>query len=390
MQTRPRVLESSASSWEAWRSEFPIFTHTTYLNTCSLAALSKRVTGAVREYLDLWERDGASAWYGPWWEMIGTLRDRTAAVLGASPDEIALFPSVTAALSAVASALDLGRRPRVVMSSLEFPTTRYQWVTKRDIVPVTVESPDGLTVPLERYEAAVDEQTALVVGSHVYFTSGLVQNIAQLAAIAHQRGALCLVDAYQSVGQLPLDVRAAGVDFLVGGGLKWLLGGSGIAFLYVRRELIHRLEPQVVGWFAHRDQFAFAAEFSYAGDARRFEGGTPSVAAIYAATAGLQIVLEIGVDRLRSRQLELTADLVARAVEAGLRPRVPADLNLHAGIVTIPREDPAAVVRALREQRIIVDSRPGIVRVSPYFYNLSDDHQHAMEAFLALERRGVR
>jgi len=381
--------ETAAPSWTSYRAEFPIFETATYLNTCSLAPLARPVAEAVAEYLRLWHHQGAAAWYGPWWQEIATLRQRIARVIGAAPEEVALFPNVTSALIAAASALDFRARSRVVISALEFPTTRYLWQTDSAVEPVVLGSPEEVAIPLEAYEAAVDERTALVVGSHVYFTSGMVQDIGGLARLAHASGASCLVDAYQSVGQLPLDVRAAGVDFLVGGTLKWLLGGSGVAFLYVRRELLGRLRPEAVGWFAHRDQFAFAPAFDYAGDARRFEGGTPSVAAVYAASAGLAMVLEIGVDRLRARQLELVADLVERAREAGLRPRVPADLRRHAGIVTIPRADPPAVVHGLREAGVLVDNRPGIVRVSPFFFNVSDDHRRAVEAFRALESHGI-
>jgi kynureninase len=203
-----------------------------------------------------------------------------------------------------------------------------------------------------------------------------VQDLGALSAIAHARGALCVIDAYQGTGQLPTDVHASGVDFLVTGGLKWLLGGPGVAFLYVRRALHDRLHPNDVGWFAHRDQFAFRTDaFEPADDARRFEGGTPSVAALYAADAGLSVVQELGIDRLRARQLDLVGDLVDRLRAVGLRPRVPTDLSGHAGIVTVPVPDPSAVVTALRQRRIIVDSRPGVVRLSPYFYNTIDDNR---------------
>jgi selenocysteine lyase/cysteine desulfurase len=386
MKTRD---DTALRTWAEYRGEFPIFETATYLNTCSLAPLARSVEAALHEYLRLWHVAGASAWYGPWWEEIAALRARFARVIGAASDEVALFPSITAALSAVASALDYGARPRVVMTGLEFPTTRYQWQVKGGVETVELASPDGMSVSLEQYESAVDRRTALVVGSHVYFTSGMIQDVTALARLAHARGAFCLIDAYQSVGQLPLEVHATGVDFLVGGSLKWLLGGSGMAFLYVRGDLLPRLRPEVVGWFAHRDQFAFAPEFEYAEDARRFEGGTPSVAAAYAANAGLALVEEIGPQRLRARQLTLTADLVGRARESGLHPRVPIDPTQHAGIVTIPRRDPPAVVRGLREAGVIVDSRPGIVRVSPYFYNTPEDHQRVVDMLSALARRGI-
>lgn len=389
MSIRPTGTETG---WGAWRAEFPIFERTLYDNTCSLGALARRVATAARTFLEQWDAAGAAAWYGPWLGEIEALRAAVARLIGAGADEVAIFPSVTAALTAVASAFDYRERPRVVLSEREFPTTVYQWSVKdrRGVALELLRPSDPLTVPPELYERAVDSRTQLAVASHVYFTSGAIQDIAALADIAHRHGAYLLVDAYQSVGQLPVDVRAAGVDFLVTGGLKWLLGGPGIAYLYARREVADRLQPTDVGWFAHRDQFAFDVHrFEYAQGARRFEGGTPPVAAVYAGRAGLTIVEEIGVARLRERQVELVAHLVDTAKAHGLRPRVPAHLTDLAGIVTIPREHPKAVVAALAERKIIVDSRPGLVRLSPYFYNTVEDGEQVIRAIADLDRAGI-
>jgi len=380
-------------TWEAWREEFPVFTHKVYYNTCSLGALSRRVAEAVQRYLQQWDESGAAAWYGPWLGEIEAARASFARIIGATPEEVAIFPSVTSALTAVSSAFDYRERPKVVLSEREFPTTVYQWSlkTRQGVALEMLRTSDPLTVPLEQYERAVDDRTRLVVASHVYFTSGAIQDIASLAGIAHRRGAHLLVDAYQSIGQLPIDVHAAEVDFLIAGGLKWLLGGPGIAYLYARREVAQHLRPDDAGWFAHRNQFGFDVHrFEYADGARRFEGGTPSVAAVYAGRAGLDIVEEIGVRRLRERQMELAEHLVEEARSRGLSPRVPARLTDLAGIVTIPREDPKAVVAALAERNIVVDSRPGLVRLSPYFYNTPDDGARAIRALLELEKRGIR
>ncbi|MBI4279751.1 MAG: aminotransferase class V-fold PLP-dependent enzyme [Armatimonadetes bacterium] len=380
-EPRPRA------DWSAYRVDFPIFERKVYLNTCSLGALSTRVGAAVSRFLALWAEEGAPAWFGPWWEELGRLRARMAEILHASPAEIALFPSITAALTAVASCFDYRARPRVVLSDLEFPTTAYQWLAKRDrgVEVEMLRSPDRMTVPAEAFERAVDERTQLVAVSHVYFTSGVIQDITTLARIAHARGAYLLVDAYQSVGQLPLDVRASGVDFLVTGGLKWLLGGPGIAALYVRRELHGTLRPADVGWFAHRDQFAFdVTQFEHAPDARGFEGGTPALAAVYAGQAGVDIVAEIGVERLRARQQLLLADLVERLRTRRLSPRILGDPVRHAGIVTVPFGDPTRVVRALAARGIVVDARPGVIRISPYFYNAVEDNEAIAGALVAL------
>src|SRR5213078_4771924 len=228
-----------------YRGEFPIFRDRIYLNTCSLGALGERARRKVTEFLDGWDARGASAWYDVWWAALGELRARYARVIGATGEEIALAPSISVALSAVAEALDYTRRPKVVVTSLDFPTVAYQWLAQRarGVELVVVESPDQVSVPVEAISRAVDERTALVATSHVYFTSGAIQDIKAVTDAAHARGALCLIDAYQAVGQVPVDVRAAGVDVLTAGGLKWLLGGPGIVFAYIKEELARRLEP---------------------------------------------------------------------------------------------------------------------------------------------------
>src|SRR5437870_11595316 len=239
-------LDVGAHPLARYRNEFPIFRDQIYLNTCSLGALGDRTRRRLEEFLDLWQAGGASAWYDVWWAALGELRERYARTIRAGPDEIALAPSISVAISAVAEALDYASRPRVVVTSLDFPTVAYQWLAKRPrgVELVVVESPDRVSVPVEAIARAVDERTALVATSHVYFTSGAIQDIAAVAEAAHRRGALALVDAYQSVGQVPVDVRAAGVDFLTAGGLKWLLGGPGIVFLYAREEVTRRLAPR--------------------------------------------------------------------------------------------------------------------------------------------------
>jgi kynureninase len=375
-----------------YRSEFPIFRERIYLNTCSLGALGDRTRRKVAGFLDLWQSRGASAWYDVWWAALAELRARYARVVGASPEQIALAPSISASLSAVAEALDYARRPKVVVTSLDFPTVAYQWLAKerRGIEVVVVESPDQITVPVEAIARAVDERTALVATSHVYFTSGAIQDIKAVADTARGCGALTLIDAYQSVGQVPVDVKAAGVDFLVAGGLKWLLGGTGITFLYVRDP--RELQPTIAGWFGHRNQFAFdPRRLELHDDARRFELGTPSLSAVYAQLGGLEYIEEIGVPAIRAVTVDLVEDLIARARALGFRPKVADRAEHRSGIVMVPHPDPAAAVRHLAEGGttpgcqlgVIVDARPGHVRLSPFFYNVQDDHVTALERLAA-------
>ena len=366
----------SAPPRRHYRDEFPVFRDTIYLNSCSLGALSRRSRARVNEYLDLWERRGASAWYDVWWAALAELRERYGRAIGAAGVDVALHPNVSTALGAVASSLDYRQRPKVVTTRLDFPTVAYQWLARGNegVEVVLLDSPDGIQVPLDAFERAVDERTALVATSHVFFTSGAIQDLAEVARIAHRRGALLLVDGYHAAGQLPVEVRQLDADFYCAGGLKWLLGGSGIGFLYVRPELAPDLRPQAAGWFGHRDQFAFDPEdLVFQDDARRFEGGTPGMAAVYAQLGGLDVLDDVGPAEVRRATMALTEDLIERARAAGLRPRVAATSAGRSGIVMLPSDDPARDVRRLAQAGIIVDARPGHVRVSPYFYNIPDD-----------------
>ncbi len=365
-----------------YRAEFPIFDRCTYLNSCSLGALSRRSRARVNDYLDLWDSRGASAWYETWWAALAELRRRYGALIHAPSGAIALHPNVSSGLGVVASAIDYTRRPKVVVTSLDFPTIGYQWMAKaRDGVEVVIlESPDGIGVPLEMYERAVDGRTALVATSHVFFTSGGIQDVQALAGIAHRAGALCLVDGYQAAGQLPVDVQSLDVDFYLGGGLKWLLGGTGVAFLYARPGLTPTLDPTVTGWFAHRDQFRFDSRaLELHDDARRLEAGTPPLMPVYAQLGGLDILEEIGIPAVRAATAALTEDLISLAAAAGLAPKVAARAEERSAIVMLPSPDPAADVRRLASAGFIVDARPGHVRVSPFFYNLPDDHRALLE-----------
>src|SRR5438045_8331992 len=319
---------TAAHRLAGYRSEFPIFRDRIYLNTCSLGALGERARRKATPFLDAWDARGAAAWYDVWWAALAELRDRYARVIGVTGEEIALAPSISVALSAVAESLDYTKRPQVCMSSLDFPTVAYQWLAKagRGVELVVIESPDKISVPVDAIARAVDDRTALVVTSHVYFTTGAIQDITRVAATAHARGALCLIDAYQSVGQIPIDVQETGVDALVAGGLKWLLGGPGIVFLYVRQDVARKLEPRISGWFGQREQFSFDPRaLTFHDDARRFEMGTPSLAAVYAQLGGLAYIEELGVPRIRETTAALTEDLIAQLRTAGFKPKVAAE-----------------------------------------------------------------
>jgi len=365
-----------------YRDEFPIFEDKIYLNSCSLGALSRRSEARVADFLRIWHKRGASAWYDEWWAALAELRAGYADVVGSHPGEIALHASVSTATAVVAGLLDYESRPKIVTTALDFPTVPYQWLAKQrhGVEVVVVASPDGITVPVEHIASAIDETTALVATSHVYFTTGAIQDIRAVARAAHDKGALCLIDAYQSVGQIPLDVSATEVDFLCAGGLKWLLGGPGIVFLYARRALIEELRPCVTGWFAHARQFDFdPSDITWHNDARRLEQGTPALAAVFAQLGGLEIIREIGVPAIRDVVADLTDHLVECAIDAGLRPTVAPASRDRSAIVMLPADDPAEDVRRLSSRNIIADARPGHVRLSPYFYNVKADNVRAIK-----------
>lgn len=361
-------------NWTDWRGEFPILERKIYLNSCSLGALSHRALARIGMFHEEWHTYGASAWYETWMGRLAELRARVGAMIGAGDGEIALAASTSAALSVLGSAFDYSKRPRVVVAELDFPTVAYQWMVRPDVEVIRVPSDDGVSIDPERMAAAIDDRTAIVSISHVFFTTGAIQQMQPIAEAARRHGAFFIIDAYQSAGQVPIDVGALGADALVTGPLKWLLGGPGLAYLYVRDEWLHALHPTITGWFAARAQFDFDIHgFEFKEDARRFELGTPALPTVHSALGGQDIIDQIGVVPIRERNSDLTEHLLVRLEDAGLRFRGAADASARSALVMIPHDDPAGAVQRLADHDIIVDSRPGYVRVSPHFYNTHDE-----------------
>lgn len=372
----------------AWRAEFPILAEKVYLNSCSLGATSLRSRRYLESYWRLWAKRGTPAWE-TWFAELRAMKGLLARLLGAGAHEVALSPSVSTALSTVASCLDHARRKTVVLSELDFPTGAHQWLAKaRDGIRVRfVRSDDGVTVPAERFAGAVDDDTALVLTSHVYFLTGYIQDIRRVTEIAHAAGALCCIDGYHAVGALPVDVKAAGVDFYTGGVLKWLCGGPGLAYLYVREDLIPRLEPRITGWLATADPFAFeSGRLEFAPDATRFEFGTPAVPSVYAARGGVEIILEVGADAIRARQRRLTRHFLDRARAAGFEFASPDDDERRGGVVMVRLDHPAEVAARLIAEGYVIDHRPGRIRVSPHFYNTEEELDRFLAALVRIAR----
>ena len=366
-----------------YREEFPILQRKTYLNSCSLGALSLRSMKGLATFQEMWNEWGAHAWYEIWLGEIAKARQKFARIIGAQLHEVAIAPSVSVALSSIATALDYSERNKIVMADMDFPTLAYQWLVKQrlGIESQFVQSPDRIYTPPELFESVVDNKTALVATSRVFYTSGYIQDVRAVADIAHKNGALVLIDDYQGTGQIPINVNAMDIDFLVTGTLKWLMGGPGLALVYIREGLLPTLEPTVSGWFGHREQFLFKTqEFEFRTEATRIEMGTPSIPTIYTANGGLDIVLEVSVESICERTRYLTNDLIARAREHGWNVRAPLEPERRSAIVMLELERPDEIVNALIDRDIIVDHRPGLVRVSPYFYNTIEENAIVIDA----------
>lgn len=360
--------------WEGWRDEFPILSRKTYLNSCSLGALSRRAEARVSQFHEDWHTHGASAWYDTWIGRLAELRRRVAGMLNAQEREIALTHSTSGALSSIASAVDYSRRNKIVVADLDFPTLAYQWLNRPGVEVVHVPSDDGATVDLQRFADAVDDRTAILATSHVLYATGAIQDLRALAEIAHSKGALFVVDGYQSIGQIPVDLGSVDVDIFVGGPLKWLLGGPGLCYLYVRSGLLEQLSPAATGWFGAKDQFAFDSQhFEFKEDARRFEMGTPALHVVHSALGGQEIIDEVTVPGIRQRNQHLAEMIIERAQDDGIRIRGAALRENRSAIVMLAMDDPAGAVGYLADRDIIVDWRPGHVRISPHFYNLESE-----------------
>jgi kynureninase len=377
-----------------WRREFPILAGTTYLVSHSLGAMPRGAARRLQEYTDTWAARGVRAWAEGWWRMPLTVGDEVASVIGAAPGSVAMHQNVSVCQALILSCFELGgRRNTIVYEELNFPSVMYVYEAHRRLGARirTVPSEDGITVPLDRMLAAIDEQTLLVPLSHVVFKSGYVQDVAAIVRRAHDVGALVVADLYQSAGTVPVDVTAWDVDFATGGAVKWLCGGPGAGYLYVAPRLAGSLEPRVTGWMAHERPFEFEpGPVDYARGASRFLHGTPSVPALYAASAGLEIVRAIGVPAIRrksERQVQLVLDLAA---EHEIRARSPAAAAERGGMVILDVPHGLAVTRELLRREILVDYRPGAgIRISPHFYTSDDELRRAVEEIAAIRDSGA-
>lgn len=367
-----------------YRSEFPILAETTYLINHSLGAMPAQAEARVAEYAHTWKTRGIRAWSEGWWTMPMTVGDQVGRILGAPPGTTVMHQNVAIAEAVVLSCFrPFGERNRIVYERANFPSVRYLYEAQPDLEVVVCED-DAAIVD------AIDERTLLVPVSHVLFKSGEIQDAAAIVARAHEAGAHVVLDAYQSAGIVPLDVTALDVDFAVGGSVKWLCGGPGNGWLYVRPDLAERLEPTYTGWQAHEQPFAFEEEMRYARGAARFLTGTPNVPALYAGTAGYDLIEEIGVERIRANSLRQTELLLALADERGFEVLSPRDPARRGGTVTVRVPEFPAVHRELAERQVLCDFRPDAgIRLGPHYFTTDDELRFAVEQIAEIVETGA-
>ena len=364
-----------------WRPQFPILEKTVYLISHSLGAMPRATYERLHEYADIWATRGVRAWAEGWWSMPVTVGNEVARIIGADPETVVMHQNVSICQSLVLSCLlplpENSKRRKIVYSELNFPSVMYVYeahAREHDLRIETVKSDDGITVPLERLLSAIDDETLLVPISHVLFKSAFLQNAKAITDRAHEVGAMVVLDTYQSAGTVPFSVKDLQVDFATGGSVKWLCGGPGAGYLYVRPDLIERLKPKTTGWMAHEQPFAFESELRYAPNITRFLHGSPAIPALYAAQSGYEIINEIGVERIREKSVRQTQRLIELAQEAGFRVTSPKDPAQRGGTITVGDDNAAQITKELIRREFIVDYRPGAgVRISPHFYTKDEE-----------------
>lgn len=378
----------------AWRKEFPGVANTTYMISHSLGAMPKRAADALQEFAETWASRGIRAWEEGWWEMPVTVGNLIGSIIGAGEGEIVMQQNVSICQLIVTSCFNwTGRRNKVVSDGLNFPSNDYVYhgLERQGARVVSVASPDGMTLPLELMLDAIDEETQLVSVSHVSFRSSYVHDLAAITKRAHEAGALVVADIYQSAGILPLNVREMGLDFATGGSVKWLCGGPGAGYLYVRRDLWPQLEPAATGWMAHREPFAFeTGPIELAHDAFRFLNGSPNIPGLYSARSGYEIINEIGVERIRENSVRQTQRLIDLADEAGFPVHVCRDSKYRGGVVILDVPNGNQVTQELARREVLVDYRPQAgIRIAPHFYTADEELDHTIQEIrLAVEKIG--
>jgi len=370
-----------------WRPEFPILGTSTYMISNSLGAMPQGTAANLARYAETWAARGVRAWEEGWWEMPVAVGNQLAPIVGAPAGTVTMHQNVTIAEAVVMSCFEpTGTRNRIVCERENFPSVMYYYARQHGL--------ELVTVPVEKLVDAIDERTLLVPTSHVLFKSSYLQDARAVTEKAHKVGAHVVLDCFQSAGVVPLNLVELGVDFAVGGCLKWLCGGPGNGWLYVRQDLIDTLEPRFTGWMAHARPFDFAdPPIRYTSGPMRFLNGTPQIPALYAAMEGLRIVAEIGVPAIRAHSAAMTSHLLEKVLELGWPSLTPHDVNRRSGTVCTNPPDSEAISRDLLANNVIIDWRPDAgIRISPHFYNTMDECDVVLAELAALvaKRPGLR
>ncbi len=362
-----------------WRAEFPIVEKTVYLVSHSLGAMPRGVYDKMHEYAEMWATRGVRAWGEGWWEMPRTVGNMLARIIGADENSVVMHQNVSVIQSLLLSCFEPdSKRNKIVYEELNFPSVMYVYEAHArggKFKIETVKSDDGMTVDLQKMLDAIDEETLLVPISHVVFKSAFLQDAKTIIEKAHSVGAYVVLDTYQSAGTVPFSAKDLNVDFIVGGSVKWLCGGAGAGYLYVRPDLQTKFEPKVTGWAAHAHPFAFErGNIEYADNIDRYLHGSPSIPALYSAQSGYKIIGEIGVERIREKSQHQTEMLFNLAESEGFKVTSPRDSNRRGGTITIAHERADLITKELINREFIVDYRPGAgIRVSPHFYTKDEE-----------------
>ena len=368
-----------------YRPEFPILERTTYMISNSLGAMPRGVYDALKGYADTWATRGVRAWEETWWMLAAEVGDEIGALMNAPKGSVSTHQNVTTCQAIVASCLDFsGKRNKVVYTDLNFPSVMYFWEAQRASGARVhmVKTDDGIHVPTERLLDAIDENTLVVPVSHVIFRSSYINDAKAIIEKAHRVGAYVVLDTFQSLGTVPVDIQSLNADFATGGVLKWLCGGPGVGYLYVRPDLAPKLTPRLTGWHAHDQPFAFEpGPIRYTDSQYRFMNGTLHIPSLEAARPGVKIINEVGVDRIRAKSRRQTAKLIELTDQHGWRVNSPRDPEKRGGTISIDMPDAPEVCRALLKRDILVDYRPKAgVRFSPHFYNTDEEIEVAINA----------
>jgi kynureninase len=377
-----------------WRGEFPILDRTTYMISNSLGAMPRGVYDAMRTYADSWAQRGVRAWEEGWWEMAVGVGDKIAPLIGAAPGEISLHQNVTLTQAVISSCFDFrGPRNKIVMVELEFPSIQYFYQEQRrhGAHVEVISTPDHIRIDLEKLLAAIDETTLLVPISQVLFRSSYIVDARAIIERAHRVGAHVILDTFQATGTIPVDVRTLGVDFAVGGVLKWLCGGPGVAYLYVREDLRAKFSPSLTGWIAHRRPFAFeTGRIDAREDSFRYLNGTPHIPALFACQPGLDILNKVGIRAIREKSIRMTTRLIEGAKARGWKVNTPDNPAERAGTVSVECPQAYEVCRELLAREILVDYRPKAgVRISPHFYNRDEECDFTLAQMEEILRTGA-